>query len=493
MRRLTIGCLAAALTLAAWRPGLARADAWALPPEGSCTPSGGLRGLPFGEDAAPAPFQTGDTFSLEKVEVLKNYLPAALWEYRDRFFYEGMRLEIGPCFRDYSPPGFFREATAKFQGQARLLENGGLENHRAGLPFAPETIAPDDPQAGLEWAWNVEHRYQAGGFRGRFRMTDLVGRVGRAEPFEGELFKLQLSYRADRAGSDYEVPFARGNHWVVGGIFFEPFNAREYAWRQYRNVEHLKLARRTDDLHAYLPQWRRVRRISASDVEGVYMPSFSVGVQPAQQLVVGTGGAADAGGGVAAAGGIGGMGGTITTKRSGFEGLELRPLLYSVEVLGVQDVLAPINAATPAYPEVKDREFGPWGLSFASDRWDLRRALVLRGTLHQDVGGANLQRFEMYVDLQTLAPLYYLSYDEKDERIDVGFYVGRWSEDRPDYPRWPDDPARPVRVLDPMGAAFANLAEEGSWRRESWDMVSTPPDDAAVKRMISVAELTKGR
>ena len=494
MRRLTIGCLAAALTLAAWRPGLARADAWALPPEGSCTPSGGLRGLPFGEDAAPAPFQTGDTFSLDKVEVLKNYLPPALWEYRDRFFYEGMRLEIGPCFRDYSPPGFFREATAKFQGQARLLENGGLENHRAGLPFAPETIAPDDPQAGLEWAWNVEHRYQAGGFRGRFRMTDLVGRVGRAEPFEGELFKLQLSYRADRAASDYEVPFARGNHWVVGGIFFEPFNAREYAWRQYRNVEHLKLARRTDDLHAYLPQWRRVRRISASDVEGVYMPSFSVGVQPAQQLVVGTGGAADAaGGGVAAAGGIGGMGGTITTKRSGFEGLELRPLLYSIEVLGVHDVLTPINAATPAYPEAKDREFGPWGLSFASDRWDLRRALVLRGTLHKDVGGANLQRFEMYVDLQTLAPLYYLSYDEKDERIDVGFYVGRWSEDRPDYPRWPDDPARPVRVLDPTGAAFANLGEQGSWRRESWDMVSTPPDDAAVKRMISVADLTKGR
>jgi hypothetical protein len=493
MRRLGLGCLAAMLVLAAGSSRVAAADAWALPPEGSCTSRAGLRVLPSAEDAAPAPFQTGDSFAFEKVEVLKNYLPPALWEYRERFFYEGMRLEIGPCFRDYSPPGFFREATAKHQGQARLLENGGLENHRAGLPFAPETIAPDDRQAGLKWAWNVEHRYQAGGFRGRFRMTDLVGRVGRAEPFEGELFKLQLSYRADRAASDYEVPFARGNHWVVGGIFFEPFSAREYAWRQYRNVEHLTLARRTDDLHAYLPQWRRVRRISASHVEGVYMPSFSVGVQPAQQLVVGTGGAGEAGGGVAAGGGTGGMGGTITTKRSGFEGLELRPLLYTIEVLGVHDVLTPINAATPAYPEAKDREFGPWGLSFASDRWDLRRALVLRGTLHEDVGGANLQRFEMYVDLQTLAPLYYMSYDEKDERIDVGFYVGRWSEDRADYPRWPDDPERPVRVLDPTGAAFANLAEDGSWRRESWDMVSTPPDDAAVKRMISVAELTKGR
>lgn len=499
MRRPALGRLALGLALALVLPARAEeagphAGIWALPAEGSCAPAGGLRGFPFGEDAAPAPFQTGESFSLEKVEVLKNYLPPALWEYRDRFFYEGMRLEIGPCFRDYSPPAFFDEATQKFAGQARLLENGGLENHAAGLPFAPGSIAPDDPQAGLEWAWNVEHRYQAGGFRGRFRMTDLVGRVGRAEPFEGELFKLQLSWRADRAATGYEVPFARGNHWVVGGIFFEPFNAREYAWRQYRSVEHVKEARRTDDLHAYLPQWRRVRRISASDVEGVYMPSFSVGVQPATQLVIGSGGGADGGaGGVAAAGGTGEMGGTITTKRSGFEGLELRPLLYSIEVLGVHDVLTPINAATPAYPEAEDREFGPWGLSFASDRWDLRRALVLRGTLHRDVGGANLQRFEMYVDLQTLVPLYYMSYDDKNERIDVGYYVGRWSEDRPDYPRWPDDPARPVRVLDPTGAAFANLGQQGSWRRESWDMVSTPPDDAAVKRMISVAELTKGR
>jgi len=51
----------------------------------------------------------------------------------------------------------------------------------------------------------------------------------------------------------------------------------------------------------------------------------------------------------------------------------------------------------------------------------------------------------------------------------------------------------PGTAFDPTGAAFANLGEQGSWRRESWDMVSTPPDDAAVKRMISVADLTKGR
>ena len=73
----------------------------------------------------------------------------------------------------------------------------------------------------------------------------------------------------------------------------------------------------------------------------------------------------------------------------------------------------------------------------------------------------------------------------------VGMFVGRWSEDREDYPRWPDDPTRAVRVIDSVGASFANLAESGSWRRESWANVSTPPSDDDVKRLLSVNQLTK--
>jgi hypothetical protein len=72
-------------------------------------------------------------------------------------------------------------------------------------------------------------------------------------------------------------------------------------------------------------------------------------------------------------------------------------------------------------------------------------------------------------------------------------YAGRWSEDREDYPRWPDDPERAVRVIDSVGAAFANLSEEGSWRRESWNNVSTPPSDREVKQLLSVNQLTKRR
>lgn len=491
----TIFCLAPGIAAASdVQAPLSPGSPWGVPAEGSCAPEGGLHGWPLGADAPPVSFQPGEVLDLERAPLLRNYLPPELWTHREKFFFEGMQLEIGPCFRDYGAPAFFEAATRSFRGQARLTPNGGLGSYTAGLPFAPEAIARTDPRAGLKWAWNVEHRYQAAGFRGTFRVSDIVGRTGRAEPFEGEIFKIHLAYRADRANDDYVAPGSKSSHWVAGGQMFMPFDAREHSWRQYRHVAHLVDPTRSDDLHVYIPKLRRVRRTNARNVEGLYMPSFSVGVTDAAgQLPIGAGGTD--GGGVAGSIGIGSGGaGTIMTKRSGFEGLEIRPLLYDYRVLGVQDVLAPINAAVRCYPDTGDRDFGPWGLSFASDRWDLRRALVLEGTARDEKhGDGELARLVQYVDLQTLAPLYTITYDRDGETIDVGYYVGRWSEDRADYPRWPDAAERPVRVLDPTGAAFANIRETGGWRRESWDMVSTPPDDRAVRRMLSIQNLTKRR
>jgi len=465
------------------------ASPWAFPAEGGCVPSGGLRSKPGAppEDVATLPFAKGDTLDIEKLPVLERYLPEFIWPNRERFFYEGMRLEIGPCFRDYGPPDFFVKATDAGRGKAKLSADGGLAGYEAGLPFHPGDIAPEAKQAGLAWLWNVQNRYQAAGFRGGFRMTDLVGKIGRAEPFEGEMFKLLTAHRADRPG--YEAPGAKGRTFVAGGLFSRPFDAREYAWRQFRPVEMEVEAARSDDLHAYLPQWRRVRRVNAARTEGLYMPSFAVSMAPTSVL--------PAGGGLGSQVGViqapVDAGGTIQTKRSGYEGLEFRPLLYDVKVVGLHDVLTPINAVTPGYPDNPDRDFGPWGLSLAGDRWDLRRALVLDLRKKAGVGSEIEARQILYIDLQTLQPLYVATFDEKGEMSNVGMYAGRWSEDREGYPRWPDDPARAVRVIDSVGAAFANLAEHGSWRRESWENVSTPPPDDDVKRLLSVTQLTKRR
>jgi hypothetical protein len=471
-------------------PGTPPPRPWALPRVGTCQPQGGVQNL-SGRDAPPVAFGAGDAFRVEELERLRDFLPEGLWTYRDRFFYEGMRLVIGACFADYSAPEFYREATRRFAGKARLGAEGGLLDYTAGQPFPPPQIDPEDPQAGLRWAWNFELRYQGAGFRGPFRTSDMVGRDGRAEPFVGEIFKAQLAFRADRPEDRYTVRVSKGKHWVVGGKLLEPFDARHYAWRQYRDVAHLTEEDRSDDLHAYLPDYRRVRRVPASGIEGIYMPSFSVGVVKPTTLA-GVGGGLDGGAG-GAVGVAAAPPSSITTKRSGFEGLELRPLIWKLELLGVQDVLTPLNSTTPSYPEDTEREFGPWGLSFASDTWDLRRSVVLEGRSKEETGGGQVARFRLWMDVQTLQPLYYASFDSREEPIDVGMFVGRWSEGRSDYPAWPDDEERPVRVIDPAGAAFANVAEGGGWRRESWTMVSTPPSDRQLKRELSVSNLTKNR
>lgn len=120
-----------------------------------------------------------------------------------------------------------------------------------------------------------------------------------------------------------------------------------------------------------------------------------------------------------------------------------------------------------------NRDFGSFGLSWASDRWDLRRALVLEGT------GREGARSVVWGDLQTLYPLYFASYDPKGEPVDVGYWVGRFSGEQ--------------RAVDPVGAAFTNLRLGGSWRRESWEITSAPEPDGDVRRALSIGNLTKPR
>jgi hypothetical protein len=481
-------------------PAAAAADAWSLPEPGSCNPKGGRLSAGGEEDATRFPFDEGARIGPDRVDALRSYLPPFVWEERERFFHEGARLEVGPCFRDYAAPAFFREAGSR---PARLGPDGELLDYGAGLPFAPEGISADDPRAGLAWLWNVEQRYQGAGFHGRFRLSDVTG--GDAKPYVGRIFKIAVSHRADRPGPGFEIEDAGGRQWVAGGEFEEPFDAKDYAWRQIRGGESLGGGDRPDELFAYLPQWRRVRRLPSTHVESLFVPTPAIAAAQSNQLAVGagvpsggaglgdSGGGAGSGTGAGAAGGIGvpaDVGQKAEPLRGGFEPFGLRPNLYDVRVVGRHDVLAPINVARPMWPEADDRDFGPSGLSFANDRWELRRALVLEARRR---GEQPAGRTLLYVDLQTLQPLYLATYDAQGELLDVAVYASRWSEDRPDYPRWPGDAAREIRVLDPVGAAVTSADGRGGWRRESWNMVSTPPPDDELRRWTSVGELTRGR
>ncbi|MCX5738439.1 MAG: hypothetical protein NTZ61_08095 [Proteobacteria bacterium] len=83
-------------------------------------------------------FKEGDTVSFDKIESLKNFVPAEFWANRDFFFYEGMKMEVGPFFKDYGQPPEYLAASEKYKGKAKIGPGASLENFASGFPFDPK-------------------------------------------------------------------------------------------------------------------------------------------------------------------------------------------------------------------------------------------------------------------------------------------------------------------------------------------------------------------
>jgi hypothetical protein len=374
----------------------------------------------------------------EQLDGLQLLLPPELWERRDLFFFDGMRLELGPCFRRYAPPDFFADSTRQFSGQSRLLDNGGIASVAPGLPFDPTSLTPEDPEIGQKWAWNVAHRYRAAGQFGDLRLV-YVDHGKTTVRIVGDFFFAQLSGRSDLPGPDYRPAWARDERWVAGGRTRDPSTGNRCAFRQLRSDEadaHPTLA---DNLFFFSSEMVRPERVG-------WDPEFPL-VACAYQR-------------------------GIYLLRGG------RIERYRWRLLGVRDLIAPINIVRPTYPEDPERVFGPSGASLASDRWELRRVLVLES-------GEGSSRIRQYVDLETLFPLLLA-----DGPVLVQT-AARWSEDRTGYPSWTTTPPRAARVLDPVVTVTADRLEVV--RMEAWNSVGLPPGDKNLRNLVSTEALTRER
>jgi hypothetical protein len=414
---------------------------WSLPEPGDCAAARGTSGA-AGVASGPAIlFAPGDTIHFDRVMALEHYVPPEIWERRDLFFFDGMRLEIGPCYRSYAPPDFFSQASQKHAGGARLLPNGGMVGPPAGLPFPPESIAEGDAQAGQKWAWNAARRYQGAGQFGNIRVT-YSDASGPPAHLVGDYFLALLVGRADL--SEGSLPWARRWSWVAGGSVRDPSSGNRCAFRHYR-VESAESEHETsDDVFLWSSASRKTERVN-------WNPEFPMRA--------------------------------CAYERGQFFPRGGRVERYRWEVVAVRDLLAPINAATPLYPEDPGREFGARGSSFATDRWELRRVLVLEG---RQGAGFSVRR---YLDLETLFPLYDI--EAQGGSLVIFQHVGRWSEDRKGYPTWADAPDRPVRVIDPVASVMI-LGNE-LVRTEAWDTVAIPPSQASLQRLVSTRSLLMGR
>lgn len=484
-----VRCRRARKALAAALFALLAASASADPPaENACpTLSGSAGGGPV-EDAVPAPIRAGMRLQYRDVLRLAALLPVEVWRNRDAFFHEGMALQIGPCHRRYPVPSFYAAATRRFAGRAHLDGEGNLRDYVAGLPFPPETIDAGAPDAGLRWAWNLEHRYRGAGPVGSFRLVDMPSQLGGVQTYLGTWFFLRTGHRADLADSDYALDAAEHSAWIAGGRFEEPNAARHLAWRQLRPLAAASRYDTPDDTFVYVPAMRKVRRAGSTWIDGLYVPRYRVSGGDTGGALAAGGGDFGAGAGInpAAAGSI-----AVTENlRRGFEGLALRPNAYRWRLLGEREVLAPLNVARSGYPRDPQRNFGPSGLSVGSDRWDVRYAAVIQGALKQPDHEYDL--LTIYVDQQTQQPLYVIAKRRSGGRLlEVGVMLHRFSGDVADYPLWPN--AEKANVFDPVASVFYDASDGGSgWRREAYDITSVPRSAEEIRRLTSTGSLTRG-
>jgi hypothetical protein len=469
---------------------LATSASAGLPPEGRCPDWSGGASAGEGEDSGPPLIREGSVLSLEGLLALESLLPKEIWNFREVFFYEGMRMEIGACHRRYQIPEFYREATEKFADRVRLEGEGDLEGYLAGVPFPQDGIDSQASDAGTKWAWNLQYRYMGAGPVGKFRIFDLPSRIGTPQTYLGDFFYIRTGHRADLAASSYRTSELAKSLWIAGGTFDEPFDARHLAWRQIRPEKADRKYKEADDTFVYVPTMRKPRRAATTWVDGLFTPRYTV--------------SGDAGGGgVPFATGDSGTGTDFTSIhptaglsiqatediRRGFTGLAIRPNAYDWQVVGEREVLAPLNAREDGYPSEEYRNFGPSGLSVASDRWDLRYAVVIEGIARRSVDG--VARVVLWIDYQTLQPLYMITRRENGLLLDVGILVHRFSTDVGGYPEWPG--GEPAHVFDPVAAFFYYVPGGGAgWRRESYDVRSVPVDPKRLRKLTSINELTKG-
>ena len=142
----------------------------------------------------------------------------------------------------------------------------------------------------------------------------------------------------------------------------------------------------------------------------------------------------------------------------------------------------------------KDHNFGPYGLSFADDRWELRDTVLIRmipkNTDHP------YHHKDIYLDKQTLTALYSFAYDQKEELWKIIWHNKRWSEDTSVtgewYGNWEGiEKPRDMRYVSDI---IVNVQTGTGNRIEFWDNDGTPlKSKGKVRRYIDIGRLTKGR
>jgi hypothetical protein len=143
------------------------------------------------------------------------------------------------------------------------------------------------------------------------------------------------------------------------------------------------------------------------------------------------------------------------------------------------------------YPYSRDHNFGPYGLSYADDNWELRKAVKIRFTPNNP--DHPYHHKDIYIDKQSMEPLYSFAYDQKEELWKILWHNHRWSQDDfEEIQPWEGVPdPNDLRVVSDT---IINVQTGTGNRIEFWDNSGTPlKSKGKVRRYIDIGRLTKGR
>ncbi|HYB97904.1 MAG TPA: DUF1329 domain-containing protein [Candidatus Limnocylindrales bacterium] len=207
----------------------------------------------------PAP---GTVIDRTNVDKYKDFFgPAMLWSI-DR----GVKVRVGPYKKIELPPPV-AEATEKYSAQVKLSADGThTENYVAGLPFP--TIAPDDPHKAVKHMFNYEGAIEVDDLdlRNFDCDTGAVGSGGDPVRVERHFLidhfrrlyftgRLEVDPKPRLEPNRDQVRFKEALYPLI-----EPFDLKGTGFTFNRYLDHT----RQDDSWLYLPQLRRVRRLSSA-------------------------------------------------------------------------------------------------------------------------------------------------------------------------------------------------------------------------------------
>jgi hypothetical protein len=399
------------------------------------------------EDVVPGyPFKEGDTVKFEDLHKIRGYIPEPFWENREYFFFEGMTMGIGPFHANFSPSRARKTVNARYGGQAFVGKGGGLENYTLGRPF-PE-IDPNDPEAGIKHAWNMNYKHDA--MEGRASWYFTYWDRGEQLPlwYKGTGWAMRLSRRTDQEENGGNI-FKKEKRKGAGGIEIDaPFDARGLIGMGYRylSADRAPEEARRDDVWVYIPWLRRVRRLSASE---------------RTDAIAGTDMTADDAG--------------------GFSGITPQ---FEWRYLGETEVLAPIDTRLVGYPYDENANFGPTGFSLGNDLWQVREAVILEQT--PKIERHPYKKKLLWVDKQTYVVHYGAAYDRRGELWKLIQTAHRWSES--DLQDVKVDGLRTFfRVCDILVNVFTGTGV----RIELFDVQPTQLSRGQIRRQIDIGRLSR--